>query len=616
MEEKEFIYEVESKNSKIEEIDENLHEVCKSICKISYYNEKSGQMNIATGFFIQLYKDGKELFCLMTNHHVIEKEIIESKVIINIKYKYEKKLKQIKLDEKERYIKYNKEMDFTIVEIKPEDKIKDKYFLIPNLNNNNFSKENIVIIQFPLGKNLSKSEGKIKRIDNYQLIYDASTKRGSSGSPIFLKGTTEVIGIHKGGYERTKENYGTKIYSIIESINIKEKEDKKKNEVIDINAIDFYNNDGYYLGEILNYKKHGKGIIFDMDGNVIYEGDFVDDYYEGNGKLVYENGDYYIGQFLKGEKHGKGKEYRKNGDIKYEGDFVNGKAEGMGNHYNINGDYYYVGQWLNGSINGKGIIYDKNGNMLYDGDFVNGKREGNGTLYYEDGEYIGQFVNNKMQGKGIEITKDSETKYEGEFVNNLCEGYGTLYYLDGCYYTGYFVKGLKHGKGILHKKDGKIFYDGDFVNDEIEGNGKINLENGEYYIGQFFNSLKHGKGIIFYNDGSIKYEGDFFLDKVQGKGKFFDKNGEYFIGQWLNGLKHGKGTHYYKNGQIKFEADYINDKIEGNIKYIDENNKYYLGQYLNGRFKGIIYDKNGKITFNNKNDINGQELEGKKCIIF
>ena len=43
-----------------------------------------------------LYKDGKELLCLMTNYHVIEKKIIQSKTIINIKYKYEKELFQIK----------------------------------------------------------------------------------------------------------------------------------------------------------------------------------------------------------------------------------------------------------------------------------------------------------------------------------------------------------------------------------------------------------------------------------------------------------------------------------------------------------------------------------------
>ena len=110
------------------------------------------------------------------------------------------------MDEKERFIKCNKEMDFTIVEIKPEDKIKDKYFLLPTLNDIDYINKDIYIVQYPEGKNLSYSQGKIKTIDNYELSYDASTKSGSSGSPILLKNTTEVIGIHKQGsnYKKRK----------------------------------------------------------------------------------------------------------------------------------------------------------------------------------------------------------------------------------------------------------------------------------------------------------------------------------------------------------------------------------------------------------------------------
>ena len=36
----------------------------------------------------------------------------------------------------------------------------------------------------------------------------ASTKKGSSGSPIFLKDGIKVIGIHKSGNKNNSENYG------------------------------------------------------------------------------------------------------------------------------------------------------------------------------------------------------------------------------------------------------------------------------------------------------------------------------------------------------------------------------------------------------------------------
>ena len=88
----------------------------------------------------------------------------------------------------------------TIIEIKIEDKIKDKYFLLPNINNNiEYINKDIYIIQYPEGNKLSYSEDKIININNNELIHDASTTSGSSGSPILIKNTIEVIGIHKQG---------------------------------------------------------------------------------------------------------------------------------------------------------------------------------------------------------------------------------------------------------------------------------------------------------------------------------------------------------------------------------------------------------------------------------
>ena len=133
------VNEVETANSEIKEVDLNLNEVCKSICKIIYKNK------FGTGFFIKLYMEEKELLCLMTNEHVIEKDMIESKEIIDVKYNCEKKWIKIKLDEKKRFIKYNKEMDFTIVEMITDDKIKDKYFLLPNINNIDYINKDIYI---------------------------------------------------------------------------------------------------------------------------------------------------------------------------------------------------------------------------------------------------------------------------------------------------------------------------------------------------------------------------------------------------------------------------------------------------------------------------------------
>ena len=115
--------EIETANSPIKEIDLNLNEICKLICKIIHKNR------YGTGFFKKLYKDEKELLCLMTNEHIINKDMIESKEIIDVKYNCEKKWIKIKLDEKERFIKYNKEFDFSIIEIIKVDEIKKNFFI-------------------------------------------------------------------------------------------------------------------------------------------------------------------------------------------------------------------------------------------------------------------------------------------------------------------------------------------------------------------------------------------------------------------------------------------------------------------------------------------------------
>ena len=74
-----------------------------------------------------------------------------------------------------------------------------------------FLSEIIQIAQFPDGKELSLSEGKIIKLNNnnkYKFCHKADTKHGSSGSPIFLKGDYRILGIHSAGNEDKRINCG------------------------------------------------------------------------------------------------------------------------------------------------------------------------------------------------------------------------------------------------------------------------------------------------------------------------------------------------------------------------------------------------------------------------
>ena len=64
------------------------------------------------------------------------------------------------------------------------------------------------------------------------------------------------------------------------------------------------------------------------NGNILYEGDFINDKREGNGKCIIEDGEYYIGQYKNGLFHGKGIVYYSNGNIRKKGNWINGKFDG------------------------------------------------------------------------------------------------------------------------------------------------------------------------------------------------------------------------------------------------------------------------------------------------
>ena len=135
--------EVETHNP-VNKVDKNLIKVCPSVCKIIVQNQ------IGTGFLIKLFKNYKEIFCLLTNEHVVKSEYIESNQIMYLYYDCENKYNIIKLNKLERFIKFYEDMDVTIIVIIKSDRIDEHYFLIPNFDTI-FVDQEIYIPQFPKG---------------------------------------------------------------------------------------------------------------------------------------------------------------------------------------------------------------------------------------------------------------------------------------------------------------------------------------------------------------------------------------------------------------------------------------------------------------------------------
>ena len=303
------INEKEIKDSKLIEIDRVL-EVSGAICRIIINN------TIGTGFFMRLEKSNKSFYCLITCEHVIKEEMIDSKNEIEVYYDNQKSKLKFPLNKDERFIRSYRyiNIDATVIEILQKDNVDDKFFLLPNLDYINgyeqFEGQDIYIPQFPGEKNLSFSLGKIKLINIYtnEFTHLASTRPGSSGSPIFLAGSSLVLGIHKKSKIKKEENYGNFLGPVFNSL-------KNCNILVDneTTKIEFDNIRGYgriiinkddgqnYIGEFnKEFKLNGKGVIYSKDRKKIFEGNFVDDVYEGKRPLGSKDNNKFIieGDFL------------------------------------------------------------------------------------------------------------------------------------------------------------------------------------------------------------------------------------------------------------------------------------------------------------------------------
>ena len=94
------------------------------------------------------------------------------------------------------------------------------------------------------------------------------------------------------------------------------------------------------------------------------------------------------------------------GDI-YEGEWENGKYKGQGSIEYSDGTKY-IGKWKEGLPNGQGTLTDSNGNK-YVGEFVDGKRHGQGIYTMSDGsKYAGQWEDSIPNGEGTYTFADGK----------------------------------------------------------------------------------------------------------------------------------------------------------------------------------------------------------------
>ena len=375
-----------------------------------------------------------------------------------------------------------------------------------------------------------------------------------------------------------------------------------------------------YTGKLKNNIYEGRGILYNISGEIIYDGYFKDGKYDGFGKLYDSNELIYEGFFNGGYYCGKGISY-KNEKKKFNGYFICGHYNGVGIQYLSNGKKLRKMKYEKGkpSKDCYGVLYDDNGREIYQGKLKNGIPENAKLVTIYDSEenyvYIGDFYSFKYHGEGT-IFFEKNNKFffkgnlrEGELIN------GILYDLEGNpTYEGSFMNNIpKEGKNIkLYKLNTILIYEGDIFNYKYNGYGKLYTEkdNKLKYDGNFKDGEYDGFGKLYnydyeYDIYYLYYEGNFLNGHFEGKGIQYYSTGEkYYEGNYKNNKFFSLGIRYYKNKAIKIKGNF-NDNCHCEGEYFNPENKLlYNGTLINeiplNSSKIIIYNDEAYIIYKGK----------------
>jgi uncharacterized protein (TIGR02145 family) len=303
----------------------------------------------------------------------------------------------------------------------------------------------------------------------------------------------------------------------------------------------------------INPKFTGTGILHFNEG--LYNGDFVNSEYSGQGKFEFTSGDFEEGLFKDGLfKDGTVKiHYTDNSS--YEGEMKNEKFDGQGTYTWANSNYY-SGLWKDGKQNGQGKFVNTDG-TISEGIFADNNLK-NGEITKTNGEYFKGVwdINSVFRGKAKKIASNKSI-WEGEWEGDIPVSNGIVTFSDGRTYIGEWLGRLTaesiyyniNGIGKMTYPNDEV-YEGNFKLDVREGKGTFTYLNGNIYEGNWQNNLPNGFGILKFANGDI-YEGNFINEVRTGFGKMTFKNKSVYEGDWENNIQNGKGKLELMSGEVK-----------------------------------------------------------------
>ena len=237
-------------------------------------------------------------------------------------------------------------------------------------------------------------------------------------------------------------------FSLLKNKNIKLLENSNL-----INVKRLYNNNTIYIGTLnkISFLKEGIGTLYNINEGSKYIGEFLNDKFNGLGRIIFNDGSYYEGVFENNFQNGYGKFQYEN--YSYIGNWLNNKKNGFGEE-NFDDGSYYKGYFINDFKKGYGIFKYVNGKIIEG--FFNKENKVNGITkmkFEDEGKFsIGLWENGIMNGINFYFWNNNQ-KYFGEYINFIKNGFGIFFYDDKTIYEGFWINGKQHGYGIIRDLD-------------------------------------------------------------------------------------------------------------------------------------------------------------------
>ena len=394
----------------------------------------------------------------------------------------------------------------------------------------------------------------------------------------------------------------------------------------------YVSNDNYsysYNGYIKNGLMDQFGLIIyqynKINPTIIkYEGELLNNEYNGKGKLTFTNGDIFIGNFKQNMKHGSGKLYNSIGNIiidnQWKDDIICDKIKFI-EYYIGTTNIRLEGDLLNSFKVGPWIYYRED-NIIDKIDFykefdINDENIAeileSSIKTNKSGYIISQKLEIKSEQSNIDLIKfknyfdailtSSTTRQYIKYFKNI-----SISTNNSLSDFNYYLQLDEYGKvKIISYSNVNLLNLIIFLSNNkylIKNNDKmsiyqiINNDLSLYYDGNLDkNNQPNGNGIL-YSNGNIQYKGIFIHGQLKSGSKYSTTSPQYILydGTYKNNIPDGIGIYYNQQNVKIYEGMIVRDKYHGNgISYWKTTGlKNWDGEWQFGvkHGNGYLYDEN------------------------